>query len=100
MDNDGKNAALLVTTNMARITTSVWADVCDSDSSGRLVGHKRQRRIAVRSQPLDLGGTPKHRPGSLIGEAVETIDEIVRLGLVKMQTTQENSHVILDSSVK
>ena len=30
--------------------------------------------IAMRSQPLDLGGTPIHRPGTLIGKALEPLD--------------------------
>jgi hypothetical protein len=28
---------------------------------------------AMRSQPLDLGGTPIHRPGTLIGKALEPL---------------------------
>lgn len=31
--------------------------------------------IAVRSHPLDLGGMPIHRPGTLIGKALEPLDK-------------------------
>ena len=31
--------------------------------------------IAMRSQPLDLGGTPIHLPGTLIGKALEPLEK-------------------------
>ncbi len=31
--------------------------------------------VAMRSQPLDLGGTPIHRPGTLIGTALEPLEK-------------------------
>ena len=31
--------------------------------------------IAMGSQPLDLGGTAIHRPGTLIGKALELLDK-------------------------
>ncbi|MEK6287873.1 MAG: hypothetical protein AABO57_19310 [Acidobacteriota bacterium] len=31
--------------------------------------------VAMRSQPLDLGGTAIHRPGTLIGKALELLDK-------------------------
>ncbi|HVF56825.1 MAG TPA: hypothetical protein VM934_11785 [Pyrinomonadaceae bacterium] len=31
--------------------------------------------VAMRSQPLDLGGVPIHRPGTLIGKALESLDK-------------------------
>jgi hypothetical protein len=42
--------------------------------------------IAMRSQLLDLGGTPIHRPGTLIGKALEPLNKgvgqiLVLLGL-------------------
>jgi hypothetical protein len=30
--------------------------------------------VAMRSQPLDLGGTKIHRPGTLIGKALESLE--------------------------
>jgi hypothetical protein len=29
----------------------------------------------MKSVPLDLGGTPIHRPGTLIGKALELLDK-------------------------
>jgi hypothetical protein len=31
--------------------------------------------IAMRSEPLDLGGTPIHRPGTILGKALEPLDK-------------------------
>jgi hypothetical protein len=31
--------------------------------------------IAMRSQPLDLGGTPIHRPGNLIDKALDPLEK-------------------------
>jgi hypothetical protein len=31
--------------------------------------------VAMRSQPLDFGGVPIHRPGTLIGKALESLDK-------------------------
>jgi hypothetical protein len=31
--------------------------------------------VAMRSEPLDLGGVPIHRPGTLIGKALESLDK-------------------------
>jgi hypothetical protein len=37
--------------------------------------HKRQKGNAMRSQPRDLGGAPIHRPGTLIGKALEPLEK-------------------------
>jgi hypothetical protein len=42
---------------------------------GDLLVTSDQEGIAMRSQPLDLGGTPIHRPGTLIGKALEPLDK-------------------------
>ena len=31
--------------------------------------------VAMKSQPLDFGGTPLHRPGTIIGKALEPLDK-------------------------
>jgi hypothetical protein len=31
--------------------------------------------VAMKSQPLDLGGVPIHRPGTLIGKALESLEK-------------------------
>jgi len=40
---------------------------------GDLLVTSDEEGIAMRSQPLDLGGTPIHRPGTLIGKALEPL---------------------------
>lgn len=42
---------------------------------GDLLVTSDKEGIAMRSQPLDLGGTPIHRPGTLIGKALERLDK-------------------------
>lgn len=41
---------------------------------GDLLVTSDKEGIAMRSQPLDLGGTPIHRPGTLIGKALEPLE--------------------------
>jgi hypothetical protein len=42
---------------------------------GDLLVASDKEGIAMRSQPLDLGGTPIHRPGTLIGKALEPLEK-------------------------
>ena len=42
---------------------------------GDLLVTSDKEGFAMRSQPLDLGGTPIHRPGTLIGKALEPLDK-------------------------
>jgi hypothetical protein len=42
---------------------------------GDLLVTSDKEGIAMRSQPLDLGGTPIHRPGTLIGKALEPLEK-------------------------
>ncbi|MEK6324699.1 MAG: hypothetical protein AABN33_23910 [Acidobacteriota bacterium] len=42
---------------------------------GDLLVTSDKEGIAMRSLPLDLGGTPIHRPGTLIGKALEPLDK-------------------------
>jgi hypothetical protein len=43
--------------------------------------------FAMRSEPLDLGGTPIHRPGTLIGKALQPLEKGVGeiLALLSLQ---------------
>ena len=41
---------------------------------GDLLVTSDKEGTAMRSQPLDLGGTPIHRPGTLIGKALEPLE--------------------------
>ena len=40
---------------------------------GDLLVTSDKQGVAMRSEPLDLGGTPIHRPGTLIGKALEPL---------------------------
>ncbi|MEK6289749.1 MAG: peptidase G2 autoproteolytic cleavage domain-containing protein [Acidobacteriota bacterium] len=42
---------------------------------GDLLVTSDKEGFAMRSQPLDLGGTPIHRPGTLIGKALEPLEK-------------------------
>jgi hypothetical protein len=42
---------------------------------GDLLVTSDKEGIAMRSKPLDLGGTPIHRPGTLIGKALEPLEK-------------------------
>jgi hypothetical protein len=42
---------------------------------GDLLVTSDKEGVAMRSVPLDLGGTPIHRPGTLIGKALEPLDK-------------------------
>jgi hypothetical protein len=40
---------------------------------GDLLVTSDKEGVAMRSMPVDLGGTPIHRPGTLIGKALEPL---------------------------
>jgi hypothetical protein len=42
---------------------------------GDLLVTSDKEGIAMKSQPLDLGGTPIHRPGTLLGKALEPLEK-------------------------
>ena len=42
---------------------------------GDLLVTSDKEGVAMRSEPLDLGGTPIHRPGTLIGKALEPLNK-------------------------
>ncbi len=42
---------------------------------GDLLVTSGKEGVAMRSQPIDLAGTPIHRPGTLIGKALEPLDK-------------------------
>jgi hypothetical protein len=42
---------------------------------GDLLVTSNQEGVAMRSEPLSLGGTPIHRPGTLIGKALEPLEQ-------------------------
>jgi hypothetical protein len=68
----GEGKALVATTGRVKVKVDatrapirVGDLLVTSDASG----------VAMRSQPLDLGGVPIHRPGTLIGKALEPLEK-------------------------
>jgi hypothetical protein len=68
----GESKVMVATTGRVRVKV-------DATSApirvGDLLVTSDKEGIAMRSQPLDLGGTPIHRPGTLIGKALEPLDK-------------------------
>lgn len=68
----GAGKVMVATTGRVRVRV-------DATSSpirvGDLLVTSDKEGIAMRSQPLDLGGTPIHRPGTLIGKALEPLEK-------------------------
>lgn len=76
MGNDRKETPPCFVTTMG-VRSLVRVDM-DSDAPirvGDLLVTSDKEGIAMRSQPLDLGGPPMHRPGTLIGKALDTLDK-------------------------
>jgi hypothetical protein len=68
----GEGKVMVATTGRVRVKV-------DATSApirvGDLLVTSDKEGIAMRSQPLDLGGTPIHRPGTLIGKALEPLEK-------------------------
>jgi len=68
----GQGKVMVATTGRVRVKV-------DATSApirvGDLLVTSDKEGIAMRSQPLDLGGTPIHRPGTLIGKALEPLEK-------------------------
>ncbi|HSB12229.1 MAG TPA: hypothetical protein VLM38_22270 [Blastocatellia bacterium] len=68
----GEGKVLVATTGRVRVKV----DATDGPIRvGDLLVTSDKEGIAMRSQPLDLGGTPIHRPGTLIGKALEPLEK-------------------------
>ncbi|HVF50760.1 MAG TPA: hypothetical protein VNA19_11770 [Pyrinomonadaceae bacterium] len=68
----GEGKALVATTGRVKVkvdATRAPIRVGDLLVTGETAG------VAMRSQPLDLGGVPIHRPGTLIGKALEPLEK-------------------------
>jgi len=68
----GEGKALIATTGRVKVrvdATRAPIRVGDLLVTGDTPG------VAMRSQPLELGGVPIHRPGTLIGKALEPLDK-------------------------
>ena len=75
----GEGKVMVATTGRVRVkvdATTVPIRV------GDLLVTSDKEGVAMRSVPLDLGGTPIHRPGTLIGKALEPLEKGIREILV------------------
>lgn len=70
---EGGAGQVLVAT-MGRVRVKVDATRSPIHVGDLLVSGDRAG-IAIVSQPIDLGGTPIHRPGTIIGKALEPLDK-------------------------
>jgi hypothetical protein len=68
----GAGKVLVATTGRVRVKVDATAAPI---RVGDLLVTSNKQGIAMRSLPLDLGGTPIHRPGTLIGKALEPLDK-------------------------
>jgi hypothetical protein len=68
----GEGKALVATTGRVKVrvdATSAPIKIGDLLVTGETPG------VAMRSQPLELGGVQMHRPGTLIGKALQSLDK-------------------------
>ena len=68
----GEGKVLVATTGRVRVKVDAGNGAI---RVGDLLVTSDKEGIAMRSQPLDLGGTPIHRPGTLIGKALEPLEK-------------------------
>jgi hypothetical protein len=68
----GADKAMIATTGRVKVKV----DATHSPIKvGDLLVTSEKEGVAMKSQPLDLGGTPIHRPGTLIGKALEPLQK-------------------------
>ncbi|MEK6300442.1 MAG: peptidase G2 autoproteolytic cleavage domain-containing protein, partial [Acidobacteriota bacterium] len=80
----GAGKVMVATTGRVKIKVDATAGPI---RVGDLLVTSDKEGIAMKSQPLDLGGTPIHRPGTLIGKALEPLEKGVGeiLALLSLQ---------------
>ena len=80
----GEGKALVATTGRVKVRVDATRGAIHV---GDLLVTSDTPGVAMLSQPLDLGGVPIHRPGTLIGKALESLDkgEGVILVLLSLQ---------------
>ncbi|HEX8351328.1 MAG TPA: hypothetical protein VF611_00270 [Pyrinomonadaceae bacterium] len=66
----GEGKALVATTGRVKVKVDATRGAI---KVGDLLVTSGTPGVAMRSQPLDLGGVPIHRPGTLIGKALESL---------------------------
>jgi hypothetical protein len=68
----GEGKALVATTGRVKVKVDATRGAIHI---GDLLVTSDMPGVAMLSQPLDLGGVPIHRPGTLIGKALESLDK-------------------------
>jgi hypothetical protein len=68
----GENKAMVATTGRVKVKVDATRSPI---KVGDLLVTSAGQGVAMKSEPLDLGGTPIHRPGTLIGKALEPLEK-------------------------
>lgn len=68
----GENKAMIATTGRVKVKVDATRSPI---KVGDLLVTSGEQGVAMKSEPLDLGGTPIHRPGTLIGKALEPLEK-------------------------
>ena len=68
----GENKAMIATTGRVKVKVDATRSPI---KVGDLLVTSGEKGVAMKSEPLDLGGTPIHRPGTLIGKALEPLEK-------------------------
>lgn len=68
----GENKAMVATTGRVKVKVDATRAPI---KVGDLLVTSEKEGLAMKSEPLDLGGTPIHRPGTLIGKALEPLEK-------------------------
>lgn len=68
----GKDKVLVATTGRVKVKVDATRAPI---RVGDLLVTSDQEGVAMKSEPLSLGGTPIHRPGTLIGKALEPLEK-------------------------
>jgi hypothetical protein len=72
LGQQGEGKVLVATTGRVRVKVDASrAEICVGD----LLVTSDQEGFAMKSQPLDLAGVEIHRPGTLIGKALESLEK-------------------------
>ena len=68
----GEGKVKVATSGRVRVKVDATrAPICVGD----LLVTSDKEGIAMKSEPLNLGGTPIHRPGTLIGKALQPLEK-------------------------
>jgi hypothetical protein len=68
----GENKEMVATTGRVKVKVDATRSPI---KVGDLLVTSEKEGVAMKSVPLDLGGTPIHRPGTLIGKALEPLEK-------------------------